>query len=222
MRGLASLEKDRSQGPEASTATEKRSRELEEKTRLPSSSKNTPDLVLGLPDRPQPPNLSKTTDKSKEVEEEETPLASCKNSSADTFAEQTGGTVRKRVSAHIAALAEPVKTLPGSTSTGADGGGSDSTAKSTATVNTNRWTARKPSPQTTEGEDGREKVMSKSFVNENKAPTPEKSVTTGSANDSPLPIKRGSIAARVAAFEASSNTATTNATPARPNWLRKA
>lgn len=214
MRGMASLEKDRSQGPKVNTTAAQRSRELEQKMRLPSAAKHTSDLVVGLPDRPQPPNWSSVLSKSKE-EDFLGPI----NNAADTFAEQAGGTVRKRVSTQLAHFPEPSRPLTTSTSLSNDLGRSESAPKPAA-ASSAWWSTRKLITQT-EGE-GRDAVMSKSFVSENKSVEKE-NVTTTSATDSPIPIKRGSIAARVAAFEASTNSSsvTGGTSSARPSWVKK-
>ncbi|EUB63333.1 SLIT-ROBO Rho GTPase-activating protein 3 [Echinococcus granulosus] len=192
---------------------EDQSRELEQKIRLLSAAKHTPDLVLGLPDRPQPPNWGRTPSSSKE----EDSSGPGKNA-ADTFAEQAGGTVRKRVSTQLAHFAEPSRPLITSASLSNDLGWSESAPKPVATPAT-WWSTRKLISQTEE--EGRDGVMSKSFVSKNKSVEKE-NVTTTSATDSPVPIKRGSIAARVAAFEASTNIgSSTSSTSARPSWVKK-
>lgn len=182
--------------------------------RLPSAAKHTSDLVVGLPDRPQPPNWSSVLSKSKE-EDFLGPI----NNAADTFAEQAGGTVRKRVSTQLAHFPEPSRPLTTSTSLSNDLGRSESAPKPAA-ASSAWWSTRKLITQT-EGE-GRDAVMSKSFVSENKSVEKE-NVTTTSATDSPIPIKRGSIAARVAAFEASTNSSsvTGGTSSARPSWVKK-
>ncbi|VDK22639.1 unnamed protein product [Taenia asiatica] len=214
MRGMASLEKDRSQGPNVNTTAAQRSRELEQKMRLPSAAKHTSDFVLELPDRPQPPNWGRALSKSKEED-----LSGPIKNAADTFAEQACGTVRKRVGTQLAHLSEFSKPLTTSTSLSNDLGRSESAPKPVAAATT-WWSTRKLVSQA-EGE-GKDGVMSKSFVSESKSVEMD-NVTTTSATDSPVPIKRGSIAARVAAFEASTNSgsATGSTSSARPSWVKR-
>ncbi|KAL5970252.1 SLIT-ROBO Rho GTPase-activating protein 1, partial [Taenia solium] len=213
MRGMASLEKDRSQGPKVSTTAAQRSRELEQKMRLPSAAKHTSDFVLELPDRPQPPNWGRALSKSKEED-----LSGPIKNAADTFAEQAGGTVRKRVGTQLAHLPDFSKPLTTSTSLSNDLGRSESAPKPVAAAAT-WWSTRKLVSQA-EGE-GKDGVMSKS-VSESKS-VEMGNVTTTSATDSPVPIKRGSIAARVAAFEASTNSGSTtgNTSSARPSRMKR-
>ncbi|VDN98452.1 unnamed protein product, partial [Rodentolepis nana] len=230
MRGLACLEKGRSQGPEANNAAEQRSRELEQKMRLPSAPKPISETLL-LKDRPKPPNFNKTTATTEEFQlqlQEDSPT-----STTDTFAEQAGGTVRKRVSASFVGgmEAKSKSLLPTSASLSADLGQSEQEIKAPAasTTSSTRWSTRKLAVEKEGGESGVNSgsMMSKSFVVEGRNSGGEKENVTSnselvtnstSTQESPVPIKRGSIAARVAAFEASN---ASTAPPIRPSWVKK-
>ncbi|KAM7536058.1 hypothetical protein Aperf_G00000098355 [Anoplocephala perfoliata] len=220
MRGLACLERGRSQGAEANSAAEQRSRELEQKMRLPSAVKPTSEtLFLGLQERPKPPNFSKPSPSAER--QDDSPTSSTSKDAADTFAEQAGGTVRKRVSATFNVETKP-KPLPTSASLSIDlsCSGAETKSSAVASATATRWPTRKLASEKEEPES----IMSKSFVMEGRSGEKENltsnSTSAGnnnSATDSPVPIKRGSIAARVAAFEASNASA-----PAiRPSWVRK-
>lgn len=214
MRGLASLEKGRFQDPEATSTAEQRSRELEQKMRLPSAVKPTSEVFLGLHDRPKPPNFSKLPSSAERQDDSSTNTT---KDAADTFAEQAGGTVRKRVSAAFN-METKSKPLPTSTSLSTDLSCSTPPVASTTAT---RWSTRKNTSEMEESE----APMSKSFVvegcsgeKENVTSNPTPVGNSNSATDSPVPIKRGSIAARVAAFEASN---ASTAPTIRPSWVRK-
>ncbi|VDM16271.1 unnamed protein product [Hydatigera taeniaeformis] len=211
VRGMASLEKDRLQGPKVSTAAAQRSRELEQKMRLPSAAKYTPDLILGLPGRPQPANWGRAPAKSKEDD-----LLGPSKNAADTFAEQTGGTVRKRVSTQLVQFSESSKPLTTSSSLSNDLGRPETAVKPVAAAAT--WRSIRKLTSQSEGESN--DTMSKSLVNESKS---VENATTPNATDSPVPIKCGSIAARVAAFEASTSSggASGSGSSTRPSWVKK-
>ncbi len=142
-----------------------------------------------LPDRPQPANLSPVRPQPEEGQPDCT---------ADTFAEQCGGTVRKRVSAHLTLFQKPDVTNPPihtSASTSSDLG--------------------RPQPPITA-------LWNPVKRNQEEGCNKESAEDTTPAA---APIKRGSIAARVAAFEAN-NAGPPTATavpsvPARPAWVRK-
>ncbi|KAM3172307.1 hypothetical protein ACTXT7_014801 [Hymenolepis weldensis] len=227
MRGLACLEKNRSQGPEASNAAEQRSRELEQKMRLPSAPKPTSEVLL-LQDRPKPPNFSKLTTTT-EVFQQHQQQEDYPTSTTDTFAEQAGGTVRKRVGVPfgggIETKSKSLLSTSASLSTDLGQSEPDARAPVASTTSAARWSTRKLAleKEGVELEGSSSNTMSKSFVvegrnsggeKENFTSNSEPGVTnSNSATDSPVPIKRGSIAARVAAFEASN---ASTAPPIRP------
>lgn len=128
--------------------------------------------------------------------------------SSEHFAEQAGGTVRKRVSAHFTLLQKQTTSATSSSSV----------LPTSASVSSDlsRTVTAPPKPFWT----------SSSLKTKDEAESIDSKENSGEDGSAPPAIKRGSIAARVAAFESATSggglgTSQSSTASARPAWARK-